>query len=256
MAVTGFVRSRSAPQRTMISMRPVAFNTNKLRAEQTEYDESYGVQGEYKLKPAIERTLTEAIEGAPHFDYFAAVGQRLIRIIHGTPSLYLHAHVTRGHLEFYVGRTGARARNLFRRFESHATDAKYHHNGIVICRCDTAVAPRWEGIANKVVRQLKERHRLCVANLAAHGGGGIPKTAESVIYMTWKVLYQPVFLTQPVRADVDSVAKEVSAQVDGTTSEDTIRRAIDPITRLVVEAEDIEWAAGHAPPLAAPRAIR
>ena len=133
------------------------------------------------LHPQVEQWLGSGLKLAPRHDRFAQAARHIIRTIDSIPDLF--DDVERGDLELYVGRAGATPGHVFNRFRDHH-GGKGHSFGMVVLRCDTRVVAIWEGAANRVIKLLQQRRQLCVANVSAHGGGGIPAHDESSIYLT------------------------------------------------------------------------
>ncbi len=130
-----------------------AFDIERIVTQQNRYQAQHG-DDDYRLKPSVERELDTAVQLAPIYSRLSATGRRVIRAIHSTPKLYAASErISRANLEFYVGRAGATARHVFNRFE-YRFEERAHAGGIVICRCATDIAPLWEGVAVRIIKQL------------------------------------------------------------------------------------------------------
>jgi len=197
----------------------------------------------FDLAPRVANPLRRALEEAPLFQRLADAGKHLVRTIHGTIELY--ADTVPGDFDFYLGRCGATPSHLFQRFESHAIN-RDHIAGTVAIRCSTEIVETWETAAIRVLQGLRNRNRLCVANILCHGGGRLPATEYSAIYLTWRLLPKSADVRPAIRRDVDLIADEVSYRMAGDVSRDCIARALDPITRPVRERADLAWARGHS----------
>ena len=215
-----------------------AFQIDTLVEHQETHLARIADTGEYSLAPAIENALAIAIEEAVEYDRFADMGKHVIRTIHAVPQL----HDTDGSkIELYLGRSGATPSHVYGRFSSHV-DTKEHHGGTVVALCPTSKVTLWEGAAVRVLNQLRRRGKLCVANVACHGGGALPNTRDSIIYLTWMELGRRQRLSPITRNDIDVVSRDVAEAIGGEISEDSLSRALDPVTRPVLERADLEWA--------------
>jgi hypothetical protein len=219
-----------------------AFDISHLRELQESFERRRNPDSEITLAPRVANPLKRALDSAPHFERLADGGKRVIRAIHGVVDLYEDAE--HGDFEFYLGRCGATPDHLYSRFGAHFIN-KDHVGGIVAVRCDTEIVMKWECAAIRVLKGLKDRNRLCVANVACHGGGLLPSTEHSAIYLTWLVRSDTADITLPIRRDIDAIATEVAFRMDGDVSKDSITRAIDPITRPRRDRLPLDWARGH-----------
>lgn len=218
-----------------------AFDLEKHRALQREFQVRREHDAGFDLAPRIERELQRAVEAAPLLRRIADAGKLVVRHIHTVPRLYRAAAL--GDVDLYLGRAGATARHVHGRFSHHARD-KGHSAGTVVLRCATTDVVRWEGVAVRVLRALQLRERLCVANIAASGAGAIPRVPESVIYLTWRTRERRKPLRMAQRRDIAAIARQVSAEMDEVPHA-TLLRALDPISRPATEVVDLDWARGH-----------
>lgn len=200
----------------------------------------------YELSGAVEAPLEEALGRTPFGKTFSEVGSATIRAIHGIPSLY--ARTGFGRFVFYVGRCGATPGHIFSRF-SHHRGSKYHTGGVVVARCRTDRVIAYESCAIRIVRGLDARARLCVANVSLHGGGSLPRTPHSCVYLTWGIMDTTVRVTPATRRDVLSIAAEVAPSMGGEISRRVIETAMDPIASPQRQRAPVEWAPGHDPAL-------
>jgi hypothetical protein len=219
-----------------------AFDISKLEQLQSAFDQSGRRTTEKWLAPRVANPINRALDQTPFFSNMSAAGQWVICTIHGVIDLY--SNILPGDVEFYLGRCGATPEHVFGRFTAHLEN-RDHTDGIVSLRCDTRTVCHWETVAIRVLNGLRLRRRLCVANIACHGGGGIPSVDESVMYLTWRLLPKTEAITPAVRRDVDVIAALVATQMAGRTTAKAIAAAIDPITRPVRDRLDLDWARGH-----------
>ena len=170
--------------------------------------------------------IEEAIEDAPRFDRFSDAFRHATKVIHGLPALM--QAMTLENVEVYIGRTALTVRNVHSRWTSHRNE-KNHEFGVVLFSCPTRVVANWEKVAISVIKRLEQRRNLCVANAVAGGGGGLPDTPQSCVYMTWR--YGRRRTRAPVRqSDLDDLALDVNGEVGGDDRTfEGIRRAIDLI---------------------------
>jgi len=187
--------------------------------------------------------LDEGIGRAKFYERFADAGKHVVRVIHSLPKMRDDTPLDR--IEVYIGRAAATPKHIRARWQEHL-DHKSHEHGAIILRCDTDVVSHWETAAVRAIKGLESRGRLCVRNASASGHGALPSTKESVIYITWKTGGRAREITIADKRMVDEVAREVA---DYTTdlgiNVDSMRRALDPVTRPVQERADVEWHPAH-----------
>jgi hypothetical protein len=166
--------------------------------------------------------LSALIEEAPHYTRLREVFPRVVRVVHGTPLLVEGADLSE--VEVYVGRAGLSEEYLSARFRYRAR-LRGHEFGTVICTCPTTTVPFLEGGAVRILDLLRRRGKLCVANVSTHGGGSLPRTRTSAIYMTWGYEARgPV--GSILRDDLDPLAAE-AARGDRHASLGDVRQAIE-----------------------------
>ncbi len=166
--------------------------------------------------------LSMLIEDAPHYTLLREVFPHIVRVVHGTPLLVEGTNLS--NVELYVGRAGLSEGHLSARLREHARQ-KGHEFGTVICTCPTNTVPLLEGAAVRILDLLRRGGKLCVANVATHGGGSLPRTRTSVIYMTWCYDARgPV--GSLLRHDLDPLAA-AAAHGDRRTSLGEVRQSIE-----------------------------
>jgi hypothetical protein len=219
-----------------------AFEIEQLSQASAAYRESASAKEGVYVAPRVERAVDHAIAQVPTYSRFADAGKAVVRAIHGVRDL---VGEDPGTIEYYLGRCGRSARNVFGRFESHRNNAKrLHTGGVVVCACATSDSILWEGAAVKILQRLRDRGRLCVNNVLCHGGGGRTDLEMSVIYLTWGV-QRPMEITLARRADIEVIAREVSAELGGDLTKDSLVRSLDPITRPKKEVHPASWKRLH-----------
>ena len=206
-----------------------AFNINKLADSQINYSGKGDLRFVYfqEIYPELEETISCAINDAFGSKSFSAVGKHTIETIHAVPRLY---NVDGSQVEFYLGRSGATPKNVLQRLFNHFTK-KDHEGAIILARCQTSIALKWEDVAVKILNNLKVRNKLCVANIACSSVGRIPATEESIIYLTWKILKTPKKISLVKRNEIESIAQTVAGNINSRIRCSTIIDALEPISR-------------------------
>ena len=216
-----------------------AFGIDALKEIQEEFYVNLTSDAKYALAPEVECALQQAIDELKLYTRFAEAGRQVIKAIHSIPDLY--EGVERGHLEFYIGRCKASTSNVFNRFRYRARRCD-HEFGTILFRCANSVVSKWEGAAIKIIKSLCKKGKLCVANVSYSGGRSpSPKSKESVIYLTWRVLPRKKMISPPVRRDIEVVANMVSKNFYTGISKQTIRNAINLISQPKRATIDISW---------------
>ena len=188
--------------------------------------------------------LEEGIGRAPLYERFADAGKHVVRTIHSLPKMWDDSPLER--VEVYIGRAAATAKHIKARWEDHLGN-KGHEHGAIVLRCTTSVVSHWETAAVRAIKGLESRGRLCVRNASASGHGALPSTNESVIYITWKVGGRSRAISLADKRMVDDVASEVAEHTTHLgINVESMRRALDPITRPVHERADMEWHPAHS----------
>jgi hypothetical protein len=187
--------------------------------------------------------LVSSMEAAPRYEAgFAVAARQIVRTIHSIKSL--HQDTELGELEFYVGRASGTAEHVRNRWKEHSTK-KEHESAVVVFEAESHLVAKWEGLANKLIKILKTRQKICVANIAANSSGGKSSTDFSVVYLTWKTVpREPI--NKLLAKDVEAVARQLFEDANGEITMDTAIRAIDPITKPTQERLAIEWAEGES----------
>lgn len=185
-----------------------------------------------------EIALRQAINKAPNYETkVASAIKRSIRMIHGLPALHRNAPLE--DLEIYLGR--ASTHTVLNRWRASRRD-RGHKYATILFSCDTERAVELEGLANKLLRELKDRKTLCVgnANVNPHGGGMVADNDDSVVYMTWGKFGDLEYATKP---DIDSI-REVAQKVAETYSETFTYNQIENGLRLAKRLsakERLDW---------------
>lgn len=192
--------------------------------------------------PQIAReSIDDSIQSARHYRRFSDAGKHLIRLIHSIPDLY--NNVSRDKIEIYIGRAGKSYNHVRSRWRSHHNGTKSHEGGLVAFTCSTSDVVGWEGACNKIVSRLTERGRLCIANILEAGGGQVPATEDSVIYITWKIISsKPIQV--PTRNDITVILNQnsiVDYALQYNISTRALESALDPLSRPVLERTPIHW---------------
>lgn len=206
-----------------------AFDINDLANGQKTHSGNKDLRFVYfqEIHPELEKSINCAIIDAFGSKSFAAVGRYTIETIHAVPRLY---GVDGSQVEFYLGRAGATTKHVLQRLFDHFAN-KHHEGAIVLARCQTSTALKWEDVAVKILNNLRDRNKLCVANIACSSVGRIPKTEESIIYLTWKILKVPARISLVKRNDIQSIAESVAENINSRIKCSTIINALDPISR-------------------------
>jgi antitoxin component HigA of HigAB toxin-antitoxin module len=189
--------------------------------------------------------LNKALESAPKCEDFEQAAQEVIRCIHSLPDLFYNLDLNE--IEKYIGRTGNTDRNLFKRFRSHALDAKKEHRyGIVAFVCDTSLIKKWEGASINIVEALKRRIRLCVGELKNEkmdGRGPLPRAEKSVVYLTWKGI--PERPSEPVNdVAIAEIADELADTSAVPYSKATLTRILQPAKNIGEKVRNT-WVGAH-----------
>lgn len=185
--------------------------------------------------------VRDGIDSAPRYQRFGDAVKHVIRSIHAIPNLFDDLEM--GQIELYLGRAGALEPLVAGRFGTHYREREHEH-GVVLLEGDTADVISWEGSANRILRGLKRRGLLCVANITAGENGPTPSTRTSVVYMTWRRI-AGVSVDKPSAADVAEIAEEVSASRYEVRPAKQIATAMAPITRPRTDYADIVWHDEH-----------
>jgi hypothetical protein len=188
--------------------------------------------------------LEAGIARTRFYERFADVGKHVVRVIHALPKMWDDSALDS--IEVYIGRAAATAKHIKARWEEHL-DHKSHEHGAIVLRCSTDVVSHWETAAVRAIKGLESRGRLCVRNAIASGHGALPSTKESVIYITWKTGGRARQINLADKRMVDEVARDVAEHTTRLgINVDSMRRALDPITRPVHERADMEWHPAHS----------
>jgi hypothetical protein len=134
--------------------------------------------------------------------------KRTIRVIHGLADL--HRDLPLENVDVYIGKAVADDEHVIARWKQHATK-RGHRYGLILFTCDADSAKKLEAVAIRVLRRLKEQHRLCVgaANVSETSGGRPSANEHTAIYMTWTVVDRPSIYIRPTVAIIDDVAARV-----------------------------------------------
>lgn len=186
--------------------------------------------------------LGHVLDTVPAARSFAGAARTVIRCLHGIPPLY--ERVSRGELEFYIGRFGDGPDYMCNRFFS-SRNIREHVGGLVMVRCLTAQVRTFESCAIRIIRSLQDRGCLCVANIDLTGAGALPATEHSYIYATWGILPRAEPIGKANRRDVSAVVDDVAPFAAAAVTRQQLMRAIELATRPVWERADLCWAPGH-----------
>ncbi len=192
----------------------------------------------FVIDTADSDVVSRAIAQAPNYGAkVASAIKRAIRVIHGLPEL--HKNALLDDIEVYLGR--ASSYTVLNRWRASRNE-RGHKYATILFSCDTERAVELEGLANKLLRGLKDRNTLCVgnANVNPHGGGKVADNDLSVVYMTWGVGFNPEYAEKPDINVIREVSREAAAAYAGLFSYNQIENGLR-LTKRLSEKERLEW---------------
>ena len=193
-----------------------------------------------KYPEFAKESIEDSIDAATSYTSFALAGKKLIKLIHSIPNLY--ESVQRDEIEIYVGRAGKTYTNIKSRWNRHFKTKK-HEGAVIAFACPTDKVVGWEGACNKIVSKLKERKKLCIANILQSGGGAIPRSKHSVIYITWRLIRRRA-IKPPTRSDITYLLNQdsiIEYALDYSITRKSLKAALDPLSRPSSETTRIRW---------------
>jgi len=143
--------------------------------------------------------LTTMIDHAPeyHRRQFKDFIKNTIGAIHQIPHIFAKGNSKEKfdlkNIEAYFGRSSAAAdepgKNITNRFRSNRDHIKRQHRfGMIIARTTIENTLLMERFGISLIKTLKRKNGLCIANKTGYSKGGIGETEPGLLYMTFKLL--------------------------------------------------------------------
>ena len=185
-----------------------------------------------RITPHDTQRVQQSIDHASTYsDKVATALKCVIETIHGLPRL--HSGLASQEIEIYIGKSERSADAVLKRWKQHHDTKKKHMYGAILFKCSLSDAKKLEKLAIRVVKKLKEHHRLCVgqANIASGSQGKDPKSSNALIYMTWCPLNGKSAYAKPTTQVIREVASQVAPSVKEFVKEAQILGGLTAIKR-------------------------
>jgi hypothetical protein len=150
---------------------------------------------------------------------FSTLMEEIIGTVHSLPDLFIDQNLK--NFEIYVGICSYDENDevesfkyLSNRFKDHQR-TKEHGFGIVIGAVDSEKVKDYEATAIKFFKKIKLNNKLCVydaVNIDSSKRGANTKTADALVYMTFRVIHNNEHINPIPRSLVEGLAEDLSME--------------------------------------------